>query len=96
MVMAIFAAESALLRAEKLASRGRGEAARQMTAVLVQDAIAEIERQATTALAACGDGSALDQQLGAVRKALRHTPLSTIALRREIAGRLRTAEKYVV
>ncbi|MEX2300537.1 MAG: acyl-CoA dehydrogenase family protein [Bryobacterales bacterium] len=96
MVMAIFAAESALLRAEKLIERGRGEAARQMTVVLVQDAIGQIERQATTALAACGDGSALDQQLAAVRRTLRHTPLNTIALRRAIAGRLRTAEKYVV
>jgi butyryl-CoA dehydrogenase len=96
MVMAIFAAESALLRAEKLIARGRGEAARQMTVVLVQDAVGEIERHATTALAACAEASALDQQLAAVRKMLRHTPLNTIALRREIAGRLRTAEKYVV
>jgi hypothetical protein len=96
MVMAIFAAESALLRAEKLVARGRGEAARQMTVVVVQDAVREIERQATTALAACGEGAALDQQLAAVRRMLQHTPANTIALRRAIAGRLRAAERYVV
>jgi hypothetical protein len=95
MVMAIFAAESALLRAEKLQARGRGEVARQMTVVLVENAVGDIERHAVTALAASSEGAALDQQLAAVRQALRHTPVNTVALRRAIAERLRTVERYV-
>jgi butyryl-CoA dehydrogenase len=96
MVTAIFAAESAVLRAEKLAARGRGETARQMTVVLVEDTAQEVERQATTVLSACSEAAALDQHLAAVRKSLRHTPVNTVALRRTIAGRLRSVERYVL
>ncbi len=96
MAMEIFAAESALLRAGKLLGEGRGEAAAQMTRVLVEDAVAAIERHATTALAACAEAGNLDQQLAAVRRTLQHRPVNTVSLRRAIAGRLRAAERYVV
>jgi butyryl-CoA dehydrogenase len=96
MVMAIFAAESATLRTEKLMTHGRGETARPMTAVLVQDSVSEVERHAVAALAACSEGAVLDQQLKAVRRALHPTPVNTVGLRRAIAGRLRAAERYVV
>jgi alkylation response protein AidB-like acyl-CoA dehydrogenase len=96
MVMEIFAAESALLRTEKLLAQGRGEAAEQMTRVLLQDAVGGVERHAAAALAACAEGAALDQQLGAVRRALQHRPVNAVELRRAIAARLRAAEKFVV
>jgi butyryl-CoA dehydrogenase len=96
MVMAIFAAESALLRSEKLLARGRGEVARQMTVVLAQEAAATVERHAVTVLAACSKGATLDKQLAAVRGTLRHTPADAVALRRSIAARLRAAERYLV
>jgi hypothetical protein len=96
MAMAIFAAESATLRAEKLAARGRGETARQMTGVLVRDSVREVERHAEMALAACSEGAALDQQLGAVRRTLQGRPVNAVSLRRAIAAKLLAAEKYVV
>lgn len=96
MVMEIFAAESCLLRAEKLLARGRGEAAKRMTQVLVEDAVTNLERHARTALAACSEQQGLDQQLAAVRQTLQHTPVNTVNLRRTIAANLRTTEKYVI
>ena len=95
MVMAVFAAESALLRSEKLSQRGRGEIAGQMTVVLVQDAVHEVERHAVAALAACSEAAVLDQQIQAVHRTLQHTPINAVALRRAIAAKLRAAEKYV-
>jgi Acyl-CoA dehydrogenase, C-terminal domain len=96
MVMEIFAAESAVLRTEKLLARGRGEVAEQMTRVLVEDAVGSVEWHAATALAACTAGVALDQQLAAVRRTLQHRPVNAVELRRAIAERLRAAEKYVL
>jgi hypothetical protein len=96
MVMEIFAAESALLRSEKLLARGRGETARQMTQVLVDDAVGNVERHARLALAACGDGAQLDQQLAAVGRMLQDRPVNAVKLRRAIASSLRAAEKYVI
>jgi butyryl-CoA dehydrogenase len=96
MAMEIFAAESALLRTEKLLARGRGESARQMTQVLAQDALSNVERYAVIALAACSEGAALDQQLKAVRQALQRRPVNTVNLRRAIAAKLRASERYVV
>jgi butyryl-CoA dehydrogenase len=96
MVMAIFAAESATLRTGKLMARGRGEVARQMTEVLVRDSVSEAERHAVAALAACSEGAALDQQLGAVRRALRFTPVNAVGLRRAISAKLRASERYLV
>jgi butyryl-CoA dehydrogenase len=96
MVMEVFAAESAVLRTEKLLARGRGEAALQMTQVLVRDAVGNAERHAMTALAASSEGAALDQQLMAVRRCLQNRPVNAVSLRREIATRLRAAEKYVI
>jgi len=96
MAMEVFAAESALLRTEKLLARGRGEVARQMTEVLVEDAASNVERQAVTALAACGEGAPLDQQLKAVRRTMQRRPVNAVGLRRTVAARLRTVERYVI
>jgi alkylation response protein AidB-like acyl-CoA dehydrogenase len=96
MAMEIFAGESGTLRAEKLMARGRGESAALMAQVLVQDAVSNVERHAATALAACSEGAALDQQLNALRQALQQRPVNTVGLRRAIAAKLRAAEKYLV
>jgi hypothetical protein len=67
-----------------------------MTEVLVRDSVSEAERHAVAALAACSEGAALDQQLGAVRRALRFTPVNAVGLRRAISAKLRASERYLV
>ena len=97
MVMAIYAAESALLRTEKLQAAGRGRQALDMTHVLVFDAMRDIRTHGLTVLAAAEDSEAeLARQTHAFDTLTQPPPLNTIALRRNIAARLLTAEKFVV
>jgi butyryl-CoA dehydrogenase len=96
MVMEIFAAESALLRTEKLLAQGRGAVAQSMSEVLTHDAVSNAGRHAMTALAACTEGAALEEQLKAVGRTLQGKPVNTVALRRAIAAKLRAAERYVI
>ena len=96
MVTAVFAGESALLRAEKLQAAGRGEQAGDMVTVLFHDALASIQQRASVVMNACSEGVALQQNLAVVGKLTRPRPVNTIALRRQIAERLLAAEKFIV
>jgi len=96
MMTAVFATESALLRAEKLHASGRGEQAADMVTVLLHDALATIQQRAGLVMNACGEGSALQQNLAAVHKLTRARAMNAVALRRRIAERLLAAEKFVV
>ena len=96
MVTAVFAGESALLRAEKLQAKGRGEQASEMVTVLFHDALAAIQQRAGLVMNACGEGSSLQKNLAGVHQLTRAEPVDTIALRRRIAGRLLAAEKFIV
>ena len=96
MMTAVFAAESALLRAEKLQANGRGEQAGEMVTVLFHDALAAIQQRASLVMNACGEGSTLQGNLAAVRRLTRADAVDTVALRRRIAGRLLAAEKFIV
>ena len=96
MMTAVFATESALLRAEKLQASGRGEQAADMVTVLLHDALATIQQRASLVMNACGEGSALHQNLAAAHKLTRARAVNTVVLRRRIAERLLSAEKFVV
>ncbi len=96
MLIDTYAAESALLRAEKLVARGRGEQAADMVRVLAGETISNIRTYAVTVLAASAEGSALDMQMKILHLLTRFTPANKIALRRGIAERLIEAEKLVV
>ena len=96
MVTAVFAGESALLRAEKLHASGRGDQAGDMVTVLFHDALASIQQRASVVMNACSEGAALQQNLAVVGKLTRVQPVNTVALRRQIAGRLLAAEKFIV
>ena len=95
-IMDVFAAESALLRTQKLAAQGKGAQAADMCAVLVRDAMAHIETTARTVLAACSEGDSLRAGLAVLRRFTKYEPVNAIGLRRKIAGRLIDAERYVV
>jgi hypothetical protein len=67
-----------------------------MSEVLTHDAVSNAGRHAMTALAACTEGAALEEQLKAVGRTLQGKPVNTVALRRAIAAKLRAAERYVI
>jgi alkylation response protein AidB-like acyl-CoA dehydrogenase len=95
-VMDVFAAESALLRTQKLAAQAKGAQASDMCAVLVRDALAHIEVTARTVLAACSEGDNLRANLAVLRRFSKYEPVNAIEMRRRIAGRLMDAERYIV
>ena len=51
---------------------------------------------ARTVLAACSEGDTLRTNLAVLRRFAKYEPVNAIELRREIAGRLIDAERYVV
>jgi alkylation response protein AidB-like acyl-CoA dehydrogenase len=83
----IYAAESAVLRAQQAAaSRHRAEGLHQAAArVFVQEAAQRIESAARSALAAMAEGDTLRTLLAALRRVLKVQPINTVALRRTLA-----------
>jgi alkylation response protein AidB-like acyl-CoA dehydrogenase len=95
-IIEVFAMESAHLRCEKLAEAGKGSGAADFCAVYLRDAIHRIESFSRTALSACSEGEELRKRLGVVRNLADHEPVNSIAVRRKIASRLISSEKYMV
>ncbi len=93
----IFAMESAILRAQKLAAaKGEEAAARyvDMAAVFTNDAVDRVETSARNVLAAMGEGDELRTMLAALRRFTKRTPVNTVAARQRIADVLIGANKY--
>jgi alkylation response protein AidB-like acyl-CoA dehydrogenase len=95
-VMEIFAMESVLLRARKLAEMSKGAQSADMAAVFLRDAMARIEATARTVLGACSEGDALRTNMAVLRRFAKYDPVDAIALRQRIAQRLLDAERYLV
>jgi alkylation response protein AidB-like acyl-CoA dehydrogenase len=98
MICHVFALESALLRARKIAAAGRNTAvtAAAMTGLLADETIALIEQAARRVLAGCAEGDALSTQLAILRRLARFTPADTVALSRAVARQAITVERYPV
>lgn len=96
MVIEVYAFESALLRARKMASAGRSGApvAAAMTGLLASSGMALAEQAARRVLAACSDGDLLRTQLALLRRLSRVTPINTVDLSRAIAHQCAHAERY--
>jgi len=94
--MEVFAMESSLLRTKKLKLSGKGENALDICAVSLRDATARIEGFSRTVLSACCEGDVLRKHLATMRGYADHTPVNSIALRRQIAARLLSSERYTV
>ncbi len=95
-IMEVFAMESSLLRSRKLATAGSGANAADACAVYLRDAIARIELASRTVLSASSQGEELRRYLSRGRGYANHDPVNSIALRRQIAGRLLANERYTV
>ncbi|MFZ0135469.1 MAG: acyl-CoA dehydrogenase family protein [Candidatus Sulfotelmatobacter sp.] len=94
--MEVFAMESGLLRCKKLTSSGKRGNALDFCAVCLRDAIVRIEGFSRTVLSACSEGDILRKHLAAMRCYADHMPVNSIALRRQIAARLLSSERYTV
>jgi alkylation response protein AidB-like acyl-CoA dehydrogenase len=99
MTIEIYAMESAVLRAQKIAAR-RGEAgaanAIAMARVYMAGAMERIESCGKTVIAASSEGDTLRSQMAILRRLSKYEPFNTILLREQIAQRVITAGKCVV
>ena len=94
--MEILAMESVLLRTEKLASSHAGGNAQDICALYLRDAIGRIEDFSRTVLTATCEGPGLKESIARVRDCASYEPVNSIALRRQVAARLLSSERYVV
>jgi len=96
MIIEVFAMESALLRAEKIAARSPAAAA--MPVVLARlyaaKAMNTLELAARRIIAAVAEGDMLRTQMAILRRLAKHEPADTIALGREAAQHMIKAGKY--
>ena len=98
MISQVYALESALVRAQKMARAGRSsaEVAAAMTGLLADETMALAEQAARRVLAACGEGDALSTQLAILRRLARATPGNAVALSRAVARQCIELERYPV
>jgi len=101
--MAIYALESALLRARKLAQPRPGVAARSaraveaaaaMTGAFAEEALATVEQAARRVLAASAEGDALAIQLTVLRRFAKVAPVDSIGLHRSVASYFLEVGRY--
>jgi butyryl-CoA dehydrogenase len=99
MVIESYAMESAVLRAQKIAS-SQGESAAvlpiAMTRVYLSQAMERIEAAARKIIAAVADGDMLRTQLAILRRLAKYEPFNTIELRQQIAAKVIDRGKYVI
>jgi hypothetical protein len=95
MAIEVYALESAILRAEKMQTRGGGLAATAVaiTQVFAADARDRLEHAAKNAFAGV-DRPDLIPTLDTIHAVLSHQPVNTIALRRQIADAVIDAGRY--
>jgi butyryl-CoA dehydrogenase len=95
-IMQVYALESALLRARKLAKAGHNsaEAAEAMTGLLADETMGVAEQAARRVLAACAEGDLLRTQLAILRRLTRFTPADVVGLSRTVARHCIQLERY--
>ncbi|HEX8559821.1 MAG TPA: acyl-CoA dehydrogenase family protein [Pyrinomonadaceae bacterium] len=97
-IMDVYAMESAILRAQKLAASQGEEAAAlhlDMVRVFCNDAAGRVEAEARNTLAAVADGDELRTLLAALKRFTKHTPTNAVAARRRVADAMIKANRYV-
>jgi butyryl-CoA dehydrogenase len=95
-IVQVYALESALLRARKLAASGgaSAEVAAAFTGLLAEETMALAEPAARRVLAACAEGDLLRTQLAILRRLARVTPVDAVALSRTVARHCVQLERY--
>ena len=98
MISHVYALESALLRAQKMAAarRSTAEAAAAMTGLLADETMAFAEHAARRVLAGCAEGDALQTQLAILRRLARFMPADSVQLSRTVAKHAIALERYPI
>jgi butyryl-CoA dehydrogenase len=98
MVIEVYAMESAVLRAEKIAARkpGGAEIAVAMARIYAAVAMEKIELCARKVIAAVAEGDTARTQFTILRRLAKHDPADTVALRRQVARHIVKAGKYAL
>jgi alkylation response protein AidB-like acyl-CoA dehydrogenase len=96
MIIEVYALESALLRARRLAVAGGrpAETAGCMTGLLADQAISVAEQCARRVLAACAEGDLLRTHLAILRRLAKFTPADAVALSRAVARHCIQMDRY--
>ncbi|PYR78922.1 MAG: acyl-CoA dehydrogenase [Acidobacteria bacterium] len=92
----IYAAESAVLRAREAAARPDAALHEAAARTFVNDATQRVQAAAANALAAMAEGDTLRTLLAALRRVLKATPINTVALRRTLAEATVARDRYIV
>ena len=97
-IIEAFIAESAVLRAQKLATH-QGESASALAIAMAQSyletAMNRIEENARRVIAAVAEGDMLRTQMAILRRLLKREPFNTVGLQQKIADRIIEQGKYV-
>ena len=96
-IMEVYALESCVLRAEKLAAAKGPASARQaiaMTKYYASKAMHTVEFSARKVIAAVAEGDMLRTQMAILRRLAKHEPANTIAIGRQIAAHVVAAGRY--
>ena len=97
MIIEVFAMESAILRAEKIAAAQGSETAAlpiAMARIYADKAMSAIELSARKVISAAAEGDLQRTQLTILRRLAKHDPADTIALRRQVAKAVIQTGKY--
>jgi alkylation response protein AidB-like acyl-CoA dehydrogenase len=95
-VISAFALESSVLRWLKAKKRGEGEIAVAYCLLAANQTLRESESAATEVIAACSEGDELRAGLAMLRKLTRRDTSDVTGIRRQVAGGLLEAGRYVV
>ena len=96
MIIEVFAMESAILRADKLAAKSSAEVPVAMARIYAAVAMEKIELTARKVIATVAEGDMLRTQLAILRRLAKHDPADTITLRRQVAQHVIRAGKYAL
>jgi alkylation response protein AidB-like acyl-CoA dehydrogenase len=99
MIMAVFTLESAVLRADKIATKQGNSASVipvAMARIYAAQAMETIEKSARMVIAAIAEGDMARTQFAILRRLGKHDPADTIALRRQVATHQIKAGKYAL
>jgi len=91
--METFAMESTFLRCQNLAANGNS-VAQEICQVFLRDAVTRMQAASQNVLSACS-GSELDRHMSKMRSLAEYQPVNAIQLRRNVAERLLSSERYI-
>jgi len=99
MIMDVYGMESSVMRSLKLMDRDekdKAELAGKMTRLFCNEALHRLEIRARNVLSAVSEGDVLTTTLSGLRRTVKHVPIDTVALRREIADAVIEKEAWPI